>query len=74
MDDEARQRLREEWTGRRVTIASTSPRLARFAGKTGVVKTINQNGRALVQFAGTEDIGWYDIDPVELRLITESTL
>ncbi len=74
MDDEARQRLREEWTGQRVTIASTSSRLARFAGKTGVVKTINQNGRALVQFAGTEDIGWYDIDPVELRLITESTL
>ncbi len=67
--------LQADWTDKPVTVVSTvsshSARLARFVGKPGVVKTINQNGRALVQFEGTEDIGWYDIDPADLRLRNE---
>jgi hypothetical protein len=67
--------LQAEWTDKPVTVVSTvaplGTRLARFVGKPGVVKTVNQNGRALVQFEGTEDIGWYDIDPSDLRLRNE---
>jgi len=74
VEEDVNTRLKREWTGRRVTVESTAPRLARFRGRTGEVKTVNQNGRALVQFSGTEDTGWYDIDLADLRLVTESTL
>jgi hypothetical protein len=69
MDFESSARLRREWTGKSVMLAVETPRLARFAGRTGVVRTVNQNGKALVEFEGTDDIGWYDISPEHLRLV-----
>jgi hypothetical protein len=42
-----------------------------MAGQPGRVKTINFNGRALVQFDGP-DRGWYDIDPGCLKLVERS--
>ena len=41
----------------------------RFSGLTGVVKTVNMSGRALVLFDGPADIGWYDIDPAFLTVV-----
>ena len=61
------ERLKREWTGRRVTVAAESPTLRRFAGHHGTVVTLNMNGRALVRFDGTADIGWYDIPLPDLR-------
>jgi len=34
-----------------------------FAALTGSVKTVNMSGRALVEFDGYNNIGWFDIDP-----------
>src|SRR6185436_7920039 len=45
--------------------------LRRFHGLTGTVKTVNMSGRALVQFDGYNNIGWFDIDPVFLKVIDQ---
>ena len=63
-------KLRAEYTGRQVMADAQRPELARLAGKLGCVKTINFNGRALVQFEGP-DQGWYDIDPEFLKIVDE---
>ncbi len=34
---------------------------AAFTVRTGVIKTVNMSGRALVEFDGHNNIGWYDI-------------
>ena len=62
-------RLRKEWGDKYVEADAGVPSLRRFAGKVGRVMTINMNGRALVQFTGTNDIGWYDIDLDRLRVV-----
>jgi hypothetical protein len=67
MEPAAVERLRREWTDKRVEVASASPALLRFAGKPGTVVTINMNGRALVRFDGHVDIGWYDIALDDLK-------
>ena len=59
--------LQREFTDCPVTIDAASPELQRFAGRAGQVKTVNRNGRALVQFEGN-DTGWYDIAVEHLRL------
>ncbi len=64
------ERLKQEYTGRQVTVDEHRPELARFAGRLGEVKTINSNGRALVQFEGV-DIAWYDIELDYLKLVEE---
>ena len=56
------EQLKREWTDRHVVVAAGIPELRRFASRTGQVKTVNMNGRALVQFDSSEDIAWYDID------------
>src|SRR5687768_8120718 len=61
MEPTAVERLKREWTGRRVAVASDAPRLRRFRDALGTVVTLNMNGRALVRFDGSSDIGWYDI-------------
>ncbi len=71
MDFETTAKLRQEWTGKAVVLSASTARLARFVGRTGHVKTINQNGMALVQFEGSEDIGWYDISPELLRIVDQ---
>jgi len=65
------EKLKSEWTDRYVVIDSKAPELARFANATGTVKTVNMNGRCLVQFDQFNNVGWYDIDPACLRIVTE---
>ena len=61
--------LQREWTDRFVQVDGSIPELKRFTGLTGQVKTVNMSGQALVEFAGSEDIGWYDIHPQFLTVV-----
>ena len=63
------ERLKAEWTDKFVVIDSPAPELARFAATTGIVKTVNMNGRCLVEFDQFNNIGWYDIDPAYLKVV-----
>ena len=65
------ERLKAEWTDRYVVIDSPAPELARFAQATGRVKTVNMNGRCLVEFDQYNNTGWYDIDPSALKIVTQ---
>jgi hypothetical protein len=65
------ERLKSEWTDKYVVINSSAPELARFARATGTVKTVNMNGRCLVEFDQFNNTGWYDIDPAALKIVTE---
>lgn len=62
-------RLKCEWTDKYVVIDSSAPELARFQAATGIVKTVNMNGRCLVQFDQFNNTGWYDIDPSCLKIV-----
>ena len=42
---------------------------ARFRNATGQVKTVNMNGRALVEFDQWDNIGWYDIELDFLKVV-----
>lgn len=63
------EKLKSEYTDRYVLVDDTLPELMRFKGMTGWVKTVNMSGRALVQFLGHNDIGWYDIDVDFLKVV-----
>ena len=63
------EQLKRELTDKFVVVADGVPELRRFAGLTGRVKTVNMSSRALVQFDGPADIGWYDIDPSYLVVV-----
>jgi hypothetical protein len=63
------ERLKQEYTDKLVVIDERVPELRRFKGLTGTVKTVNMNGRALVEFDGHNNIGWFDIDIDYLRII-----
>ncbi len=63
------ERLKSEWTDKYVVVDSPAPELARFAHATGLVKTVNMNGRCLVEFDQYNNVGWYDIDPSCLKVI-----
>jgi hypothetical protein len=65
------EQLKTELTDRFVVVADGVPELKRFSGLTGKVRTVNMNCRALVEFDGPVDIGWYDIDPSYLKVVTE---
>lgn len=65
------ERLKAEWTDKYVVINSSAPELARFAKATGFVKTVNMNGRCLVEFDQYNNIGWYDIDPTALKIVPQ---
>ncbi len=56
------ERLQREYTDKYVVVDAARPELARFADYTGIVKTINYNGRALVEFLDfNANIAWFDI-------------
>lgn len=63
------ERLKKELTDKWVVVAAGAPELKRFANLTGKVKTVNMNCRALVEFDGAVDIGWYDIDTSYLTVV-----
>jgi hypothetical protein len=63
------ERLKADWTDKYVVIDSPAPELARFARATGQVKTVNMNGRCLVEFDQFNNIGWYDVDPSCLKIV-----
>jgi hypothetical protein len=61
--------LQRQLTDKYVVVDAARPELRRFSGMTGVVKTVNFSGRALVQFDAHNNIGWFDIDPKFLKII-----
>src|SRR6516162_542232 len=61
--------LKKQYTDKYVEVDGTVSELRRFKGLTGVVKTVNMSGRALVQFDHPVDISWYDIDPTYLQVV-----
>lgn len=63
------ERLKTDLTDKWVIVDANIPELRRFVGLTGKVKTVNMNCRALVEFNGAADIGWYDIEPTYLRIV-----
>lgn len=65
------EQLKKEWTDKYVVVDGGAPELKRFSGLTGTVRTVNMNGRVLVEFDGAVDISWYDIDPSYLKVIPE---
>src|SRR5687767_11261000 len=62
-------RLKKQYTDKYVVVDESQPELQRFRGLTGMVKTVNMSGRALVEFDGYNNIGWYDIDPTFLKVV-----
>lgn len=69
MSIEHAEQLKKELTDKWVVVNSGIPELRRFQDLTGRVKTVNMNCRALVEFDGPVDIGWYDIDPSALTVV-----
>ena len=63
------ERLKKVWTDKYVVVDSPAPELSRFAQATGIVKTVNMNGRCLVEFDQYNNVGWYDIDPSALKIV-----
>src|SRR5262245_37018748 len=63
------EKLKRQLTDKYVVADVSRPELQRFRGLTGMVKTVNMSGRALVEFDGYNNIGWYDIDPSFLRVV-----
>lgn len=69
MSIELAEKLKTKLTDQWVVVDSSVPELRRFADWTGKVKSVNMNCRALVEFDGPVDIGWYDIDPAFLTVV-----
>src|SRR4051794_25596226 len=63
------EKLKKQFTDKYVVADQSRPELHRFKGLTGVVKTVNMSGKALVEFDGYNNIGWYDIDPAFLKVV-----
>ena len=63
------EKLKRQYTDKYVIVDESRPELQRFKGLTGTVKTINMNGRALVEFVGHNNIGWYDIELDFLKVV-----
>ena len=68
------ENLKRVYTDQLVVVDDNRPELGRFQGLTGTVKTVNMSGRALVEFNGNNNIGWYDIDVDFLKLMDEPVL
>ncbi|NLS92597.1 MAG: hypothetical protein GXX96_10590 [Planctomycetaceae bacterium] len=61
------ERLRLEYTDQYVVVEGDRPQLVRYRGKVGQVRTINANGRALVEFES--DRGRYDLELDYLKVV-----
>lgn len=69
MDPERLEKLKAEYTGELVVVDPARPELARFRGMKGRVKTVSFNGRALVEFDGNNNHGWYDVELDYLKVV-----
>jgi hypothetical protein len=67
MSPDKMEQMNRQYAGKRVQVDARRPELTRFAGLSGRVVAVNQNGRALVQFDGP-DPAWYDIHPEFLKM------
>ena len=65
------EKLKQEYTDKFVVVDERRPELSRFQGLTGTVRSVNMSGRALVEFDGFNNIGWYDIDVDFLKVIDQ---
>lgn len=64
------EQLKNQYTDKYVAVDATRPELARFRGAVGQIKTVNMNGRALVQFLDYHlNTGWFDIDLACLTVV-----
>ena len=63
------EQLKRDFTDKYVVVDVERPELRRFEGQTGVVKTVNMNGNALVEFDGLNNIGWFDIGLDFLKVV-----
>jgi len=64
------EQMKLDFTDKYVLVDATRPELARFRDVVGRVKTVNMNGRALVEFDEYHlNIGWYDIAPEFLKVV-----
>lgn len=63
------EQLRLEYTDQYVMVEGDSPQLARYRGRIGQVRTINLNGRALVEFES--DRGRYDLELDYLKVVDQ---
>jgi hypothetical protein len=64
------EQMKRDFTDKYVLIDATRPELARFRDVVGRVKTVNMNGRALVEFDEYHlNTGWYDIAPEYLKVV-----
>jgi hypothetical protein len=68
------ENLQREFTDKFVMVDESIPELARFGGYVGQVKTVNMNGRALVQFEAWNNIGWYDIEVDFLKVVNPAEI
>jgi hypothetical protein len=71
MSPDAIELLKQRYTGQRILVDARRPELMRFANQPGRIVTINENGRALVQFEGPDD-AWHDIGLEFLRMESSS--
>ena len=63
------EQLQRQYTGQYVVVDARRPELARFHNRVGQIKTVNMSGRALVEFDGEADRGWYDFAPDCLKVV-----
>ncbi|MDX1964188.1 MAG: hypothetical protein SFX18_13625 [Pirellulales bacterium] len=64
------EQLQRQYTDKYVTVVGSRPELARFNDLVGQVKTVNMNGRALVEFLDYDaNTGWYDIGLDYLKFV-----
>ncbi len=63
------EQLKRAFTDKYVVVDATRPELARFRNATGLVKTVNMSGRALVEFDQFDNIAWYDIELDFLKVV-----
>src|SRR5215510_9350161 len=64
------EKMKRDYTDKYVLVDANRPELARFRDVVGRVKTVNMNGRALVEFEDYHlNIGWYDIAPEYLKVV-----
>jgi hypothetical protein len=70
MFSDTAETLKSQYTDKYVKVDASRPELARFRDVVGQVKTVNMNGRALVEFLDYHlNIGWFDIDVNSLTLV-----